>query len=363
MTPSSTLIDSPSLLAYGDTNLLAHEPALILNSRQSKTPVGNDPWVSTTVKACRSMIDAGHPLIASVGMNTWELILWATGEFSGHAIVLIPSQSNENIAPFIEKIEDDFNLKPENHLWIPVQSEMKNRSEKHWWRQRDETAFDLTKHIVPISIRPNGELENHIARYSQRVSIDDRFRYGYEKGNAEREIAIPSRCREFDVWPYITHWTCRCNGPWPDEKPSSFFSDIVASHDIYPRNALFTLRKILRDNRLIASGKHIRESTPVVAFTSLKPDESIQLMRWRKRYVRPTFEPYGIAIRNSTAMSMGIEPVQYVKSHELVDGSVPCMVQGYGTGNWPEEAEWRAIGDVNLSELSDDDAVVLVPTT
>jgi hypothetical protein len=98
-----------------------------------------------------------------------------------------------------------------------------------------------------------------------------------------------------------------------------------------------------------------------VAFTALAPSEAVPLMRWRKRYVRPTFEPYGIAICKMAAMDLGIRPVTYVESGSAASGD-SVLTQGYGKGDWPREAEWRALGDVDLNALGDHEAQVLVPT-
>lgn len=350
----------------GNSALTGHNPVLILNSRQSKNPVGAEDWIRVTVDAVRESIETGHPVIASVGMNTWELILWAVGEYGGDAIVLCPEPSDRSRSRAIVETALDFELVPEKHAWMFIEGSGESRSKKAWWRQRDRLAFDLASRIIPVSMRTGGRLESMMKDKSDDSEIDDGYRVEYRsRSHGESTINLPSRCPTVSGWSFLTHWTSRSNGPWPGERSSDYYRAIFESGGEYSRSAYFTLLRILDENRLRASGDHIRGNTPVVAFTALQPSEAIPLMRWRKRYVRPTFEPYGIAIHDRAAPAMGIKPVIYIGSNEIkeIDHSVdPVMVQGYGVGDWPAEKEWRAVGDIDLSEIPADDVIVLVPT-
>jgi hypothetical protein len=341
--------------------LLHSEPALILNSRQTKTPVGSDPWVKATIDACRSAISEGSPIIASIGMNTWELCLWAIGEHNGKGIVMIPEDERIDLERKARAIADDFGLDFDRHAWIPTPSA--GRGRKSWWESRDSLAFELASTIYPISIRSGGGLDRRLSSIEPDLKINRAFQVKYQsRARPNPAIEVPHSCFSTSGWPYLTHWTCRHYGPWPGEKSADFYRDLVGSNGDYPRSALSTLKRILSENLLRGSSNHIRENNCVVAFTSLQPSQAIELMRWRSRYVRPTFEPFGVAIHARIADALGIRPVEYVGPNEKPESHDPKFLQGYGTGDWPAEAEWRAAGDIDLSRLSEDDAVVLVPS-
>ena len=364
------VIVRPEFVVRGDSRLLEKSSTVILNSRQTKTPVGTDLWVIKTVEACREAIEQGRPVIASIGMNTWELVLWAVGEYGGQAIVICPLESGKSIEETIVEIAFDFNLELEKHAWIFIPDEAesgKSRSGKSWWKARDRLAIELASNIVPVGEREGGFLDQLIEDWSgiSEKNVDDRFRTKYSgKTNGELKFKVPDSCPIFENWNHLTHWTCRTYRPWPGETASEFYRAIANSGDEYPRSASGTLKRILAEGCLRGSGRHMRGDMPVVAFTSLEPVDALKLMKWRKRYVRPTFEPYGIAIFYRSAIKAGIRMVTYVKNGEETSEivSLPELTQGYGTGDWLKEKEWRAIGDVDLCAIPEEDVIVLVPS-
>ncbi len=358
-------MDFDPSLPLGDCSLLDRHPTVVLNSRQSKTPRGDDPWVRNTIEAVKLAIHRHSPIVSSIGMNTWELSLWATGESGGNAVVILPAPSSGSREKSILSVASDFGIEFEKHAWLFVPVSKGSGSAKSWWAERDRLAFEIATCIMPVSVRPKGRLLKYMETgLRPEQSIHEGFRTEYENGSRRDEINLPEKCFEVENWPYVTHWTCRRYGPWPGETSADYYRAVAASRSSYARSASATLKKILAENLIRASGNHIRKSTPVVAFTALKPSEALPLMRWRKRYVRPTFEPYGIAIHYRAAMGIGIRPVTYLKSggkKKTDEGVSPDMIQGWGTGDWPKEKEWRAIGDVDLSELPEKNVIVLVP--
>ncbi|MCX6644777.1 MAG: hypothetical protein NTY09_00215, partial [bacterium] len=309
-------------------------------------------------------------------MNTWELVLWAVVEYGGKAIVICPIDSQNSIEEAIVEIAVNFNLNPTEHTWAFISAkgargDNKSRSEKFWWKERDRLAIDLAEKIVPVSVRIDGSMKVLIDESiitGKIVDYSHQFKYSTDSKGAQK-LVVPESCPDFENWYYLTHWTCRTYDPWPGETKSDFYRAIANSRNEYPRSASCTLKRILAENRLRASGNHIRRETPVVAFTSLEPVDALKLMKWRKRYVRPTFEPYGIAIFYRSAMRAGIRMVTYVKNGEGQSGeekpdtnAPPELLQGYGIGDWPKELEWRSVGDLDLNQIPEEDIVVLVPS-
>jgi len=349
---------------HGNTDLLNNPLAVALNSRQSKTPFGNDPWVKNTVAAVQAASDAGFTLICSLGMNTWELSLWAAAEKKCKLIILIPSEKRKSQPAYAQEIAEDFNIDPANCLWLSLPPTPGSRGAKGWWEQRDSIAFSLAHRLYPICIRPGGNWDSLLhSPEAAAKEIMDEYKAPYPKAPK----SIPILPKDFKVpeirpWTYLTHWTRRCYGPWPGETSSDYYRALAASGDDYPRSAYATLIRILRELRIRGSSARIRGGADVVAFTAIPLDEALGLMKWRGRFARPTFEPYGICVDRKAAYAAGIKPVEYLPQG-LASSTVPeALQQGFGRGFWPAEAEWRAVGDVNLAEIDAQFIRIIVPT-
>jgi hypothetical protein len=102
-----------------------------------------------------------------------------------------------------------------------------------------------------------------------------------------------------------------------------------------------------------------------VSFSALGMNEAMPLMRWRSRYVRYSFEPYGIAIRRSALESLGGRPVIYTtRLSRATCGEDFLFTQSPGEHtDWRGEREWRVLGDVRLDMLDSGDFMAVVPDT
>lgn len=159
---------------------------------------------------------------------------------------------------------------------------------------------------------------------------------------------------------FVVHYTRACNGPWPDESVVDYYRSVATSEE-YPRGALATLLHIAATQRIIGSSRHMPRRTPCVSFTALPVAETVGLMRWRSRYHEMSLEPYGIAISKEVAERIGVRPVTYFDSNHRrppADGAWCWQSIGQKT-DWRAEQEWRARGDINLSDVPID-AVRLV---
>jgi len=76
----------------GDFDIDKVTLAAVLNSRQSKTPVGNDPWVKNTLAAVGDIAEQGLVLLTSLGMLTWELVAWACGMQNCCQVIVSPDR-------------------------------------------------------------------------------------------------------------------------------------------------------------------------------------------------------------------------------------------------------------------------------
>ena len=353
--------------------------AVILKSRQSKTPVGGDPWVVSTRKAVLHALDRGHTIIGSLGLNTWELVTWIAGDCGGRVLVFVPFPYHKNIydgtasavcneRTLTTTILKEFDLDPSRTRLHYQDTPARTGTRKSSWPIRDKEIIERADIIYPISIRPGGSLEVLIAQAGSSKKICKEFCTAYQRRKS-RGALIPGdrtvdRTLSGGPWPYITHWTRAADGKWPGETAASYYRDITFSRDTYARSGLATLLRIIGEKRLRASNRHIRGKFPVVPFSAHPPAEAIKLMRWRKRFVRYNFEPYGIAIRKDFARSIGVRPVTYGIPEDFagLDKLDRPFFQNRGVrgGDWEPENEWRHLGDLDLSEVPPNEFKIIV---
>jgi len=353
--------------------------AVILNSRQSRTPTGNDPWVISTLKAVHHAVDRGLTIISSLGLNTWELVTWAAGNYGGRILVYVPYPYHKNIgggmvAPIddqmvlTETILREYDLNPSRTNFRFPDAPASTGTRKSCWPIRDEETVSLADTIYPISIRPGGNLAALMTRIGSNKKICEEFCIPYQRGKKQAAPIVNgqpiSDALADNSWPYITHWTRAADGKWPGETAASYYRDLTQSCDTYPRSGLATLQRIIREQRLRASTRNIRGGLSVVSFSALPPGNAVKLMRWRKRFVRWSFEPYGMGIKKDFALATGVRPVIYGTPedyHALIEGDRPFFQnRGARGGDWEPENEWRHFGDLDLNIIPADQLMIIV---
>jgi len=332
--------------------------ALILNSRQQKHPRGSDSWVRNTTKAVEFAAGEGYSIVSSVGMNTWELVTYHASRQEAELLLLIPK---DVVDP--DDLIFDFNLDAERVEFCEVGC--KTTIGKKWWHARDLMALDLADLVIPVSIRPGGDLEGMIASSEKETNRDFAVEYDsgsrplYEPVNPER-IIIDER----DDWEYITHWTRSFDSPWPDQRPYDYYEMVASGGSHYSHSALNTLLHIVSTGRLAGSSRRIKGGFEVVAFTKKHPAVAVELMKWRARFVRWNFEPYGIAIETGTALQLGMRPVVYGThdDYDMLDDSDKSFYQNVGEkgGDWEPESEWRHAGVLDLNLVPPDRLRIIV---
>jgi hypothetical protein len=109
-----------------------------------------------------------------------------------------------------------------------------------------------------------------------------------------------------------------------------------------PRNALETLCRILKEQKIRASGFHIAGHIPVTSFTENHPARSASMFTWRKDEQRMNFEPYGLGISRDEAYRKGVRPLKY--------GTTPQWDTMKLNNHWKNESEWRGQNDFILDE-------------
>ena len=353
----------------GDKKLLGLEKALILNSRQSKTPTGSDQWIKNSFRAVQDAISSGRVIITSIGMNTWEFLVWAAGYNLGSQIIVAPVDGKDDEYAIKADIIRDFGLEESRTGFMFFRAVKKGMRGKSAWAERDRIAVSLANQIYPVSVRRGGNLERLFKDNPAKISIAQ-MAYNVKYSPHVKRVKVAIRERELSAcvkgmeWNYITHYTRTAYTPWPGETSADFYQAIYNSCACYPRMALATLKRIISDKRVWASYYHIRGGHKVVSFTELHPREAVNLIKWRPRYVRWNFEPYGIAIDKKYARSIGIRPVIYdspERYYKLADEDKPFYQNpGEKGGEWEPENEWRYRGNLDLSAIPPQNILLLV---
>lgn len=178
-------------------------------------------------------------------------------------------------------------------------------------------------------------------------------------------------------WEYLTHTTRACDGPWPGQSRDEYLDELFDGDASADHSPLAALLRIVTQRRLHASGMAIRGKFPVVSWTAVPLGELAQLRVFRAHRTRWDFEPYGICIRRGWLEARGARAVNYEQEaawKSLPEVDRPFFQLRHGKRqqaksaadvpvvDWSVEQEWRHLGDLNLDQLSQDDAFVFVPS-
>lgn len=168
-------------------------------------------------------------------------------------------------------------------------------------------------------------------------------------------------------WPFLTHCTRDQRGAWPDQSDAEFVDELLLKSSSQSRSAVDALERIIATERLVATSQLVRGDVPVVSFTAVPLAELPQMRAFRSHLGRWDFEPYGIAVRRGWLESRRARAVRY--GDEALWNSLAIDQQPFFQNNdgqlevdWSLEREWRHVGDVDLTDLSSDDAVIFVPS-
>ncbi len=370
--PAQTLDIAPIDLWHGDSTLLARRTAAILNSRQGKYPCGEDKWVKQTVRTATWIVQQETTLIAGLGLPGWELGIWAVSEALGTVVILMPFRKHTPKRTIEEKASRlliEFGLLPQNALVVPYYLPNAAQSEKKTWRSRDEWIINKAHSLFPVSLRPKGFMDRTVAESGIKSKTDFQFQIKYEPPKSYPLLIISeedlSPRLELTSKDYLIHWTRRSSGPWPGESRSRFYRNLNSSAAIPPHMAFATLMNIIDEGTLRGTSWRMPSAKKMVSFSETSAARMINLMGWQRRYVRPRFEPYGIAISKEKLGELGARIVKYGSHEERLKLSVRDRLYFQTAGEnsyWPIEEEWRLEGNLELSSLSSEDILIIVHT-
>ncbi len=359
-----TIQNEGTVSIIGNLSLLDKRTAAVLNSRHGKFPDAGADWIQKTLHLVQELVESNAVIISSVGMFTWELVTWKAAACDSELIIVVPDVSQNDAAEFASEIARDFHLDADKTLFVFTNDYPNSFKSLSKFPKRDAWIVALAEALYPVSIRPGGNLETAI-EVSSKVNEENRIPYKKETGRSpfsNLEIANPRG--NVLPWEALTHWTRKTTAPWPGETKADFYAAFDREESGYPRSGFRTLKRILKQRRLMASNKLIRGDKCVVSLTECLPWELAKLVKWRPGLFRWTFEPYGIALNRSKLESLGARCVIYGEDYQfrfLQEQDAPFFQScGHGENNWREEKEWRHLGDIDLNLFEPDDAVVFV---
>jgi hypothetical protein len=171
---------------------------------------------------------------------------------------------------------------------------------------------------------------------------------------------------------YLSHWTRRADGPWPDQTERDFVAELLRSGSPADRSPLAALARILAMQRIVATARLVRGPLRVVSFTARTLRDQIQQRTFRSHLRRWDFEPYGLCVDRQWLQARGAQPVLYGDDRlwqSLADAQRPFFQRASTRGragaaaiDWSVEQEWRHIGDLDLRALPSHGGLVFVPS-
>ncbi|MBN2288238.1 MAG: hypothetical protein JXQ83_02825 [Candidatus Glassbacteria bacterium] len=337
---------------------------LLLNSAQGKYPRGADSWVQATVRALESLKGKALRLTASVGLHNWALTAYLGGRLGLDLDLIVPfGQDSRGRECFARTLSA---LALERRKTRPVFTGCTDG--RDFYGVRDRLALETAEVVYPVSLRPGGRLEKLLGELAQgKKEIREEFRVKWSGRPWTPRYCLPldrlNPALERLGRGLLIHWTHSWPGPWPGEEPWEFYREMLAGGEDYVRDARATLLEIIAGGRLRGSSWKMPAGEPAVSFTALSPAEAVGLMRWRRRYTRYTFEPYGLAFSRESLERLGAAAVRYLGPGERAGpGEDRLFTQSTGRkGNWEAEKEWRFRGDLDLGGFKPGELVLIVP--
>ncbi|MFT5528097.1 MAG: hypothetical protein ACI9HK_006085, partial [Pirellulaceae bacterium] len=161
-----------------------------------------------------------------------------------------------------------------------------------------------------------------------------------------------------DLQPLLSHWTRGSVGPWPDQTEEEFINELLSrdcpDEPPFPP-PIVTLRRIVKQRRIVASGKTIRGGERVVCLTSTLLSEFRDRRVYRRHLGRWDYEPCGIAFPAAILNSQARRVVYGDDgTWDILAAMQRWRFQASETSkgvNWELEREWRVKGDLDFSNL------------
>jgi hypothetical protein len=335
---------------------------LVLNSAQSRYPRGCDPWVRATVAAFDRLAGTSAIAVVSSSPLMWDFAAFLAAGRGMRLRFFVPDFDRGAAERKYRQALTDLTIAHDRAEPVFLESS-RAITKADVWRLRDINALHGADVIYPVAITPEGRLETLLRTETLNGEIRDTFRIAPSntKQRMPRYDFANAPVHALPKGNWLVHWTRSSPGHWSGETAATFFRDMLASPEQYVRSARDTLMKILAERVIRASSWKIPGAVPVVSLTENTPETALTLMKWRKRFVRYTYEPYGIAIRLEALESSGARAVTYAVSAPGPDAGMWWYQSPGAVADWTREREWRHPGDIRLDAIDSRDWFPIVP--
>jgi len=263
----------------------------------------------------------------------------------------------------------------------------------------DRTLISASDKVWICQLRPNGLLQQLVNRrlvseWSQPGSIQHHpSQLNIESHTTQQQYflpdnnscSVPALKRESSSvrhvsetsilqlpWKYLSHWTRRQDGPWPDQNQNQWLDELILEDSDRDRSALASLKRIICQKQLLSSNSSIRGRHQVVCFTATPLLRWSSLRSYRPHRGRWDFEPYGLCIKRRWLEQAGAQPVIYGDDTDwqrLTSCQRPFFQHRFGRNasaasrwDWAIEQEWRCPQTLSLETLPCNAAFLFVPT-
>jgi len=337
---------------------------LMLNSAHGKYPAGSEGWIQALAHAIRETASEGTTFICSTEPIPWDLAAYLAGQSCARTEIIIKSPETSRSRAEFTRLLEDFGMDERRTKPVYLKEHPASLSHpKDCWQSRDRVALALADIVYPVSIRPGGRLDHMLEEPSFRGKVRDDFRIAWSETRLNTRYFLTGRTwNPLPPGDWLTHWTRARPGKWPGERSYDFFRDMLGQPETYVRSAEETLLRIVREGRIRGSSWKTPGGSPLVAFTALSLGDAQALMRWRKRFVRYSFEPYGVAIRKEALIRLGASAVAYDHVKNEAGSSVRVFTHAPGKDDhWAAEREWRLQGDLLLNDIPTDSVCLITP--
>ena len=340
--------------------------AAIILSRQHLRPSLANCWVRKLNEAVRYVKNERLALISSIGSNNWEIITACSVLNDVPLKIVMPAKESSSFKSLKSKAARQFCLTDSRVKFDKINDKILNDPTPGQLANiRDETIVEQADILIPVSIRPNGNMSSLLSKsYADGKAIIREFETEYEKKKSRLAYQIDESTLSNEIKSleesYLIHWTRATNSHWPDENKLEFYKMILNSVN-YRRTAFDTLCKIINTKSIIASYKNMPSAIRTVCFSGLVPRGAAGLMKWRARYSQMSFEPFGIGIERSYAMAHGIKEVRYyeLSQEKHIVGQDKWLWQSAGQKtDWRDEKEFRYKGDFEFSSVPKEKLII-----
>ena len=292
-------------------------------------------------------------------MSTWDIVTTIASDLQLKLELHIQLKENQSLEKIKDTIIREYNLNPLLVSFVIIQENKNNIFQN----ARDASILSSAEKIIPISIRPDGNLERLVLSYNDKINNSYSIPYKKKKDKVAYTLDDLEINAELQVIKneYIIHWTKTSKSKWHHERQYDYYNDILNS-GTYPRTAFHNLQNIIKSQTIFATPTHMPQDIFTVSFTSLPPVEMAPLFRWRSRYQEMSFEPYGIGIKRETAYKHDIQEVIYYEKDSNNISNLQnkiWLTQSKGiVTNWELECELRHLGDFIFKKIDRDDIIL-----